>query len=168
VQEEEDRPGFALPLLLLAGFRALVDDLHAELARQGHPDLRPAHGFALQAVGPGVTSAAELGRALGVSKQAAAKTVDVLVDLGYLERDRDAGDRRRRSVRLTAHGRDALARAAATFDRLRAAWVAEVGADRVAAMEDDLAHLTAGRGQPRLDTPAWLASGGGPTARRAR
>ena len=43
--------GFELPLLLFGGFRSIIDELHAELARRGHPDLRPAHGFALQAIG---------------------------------------------------------------------------------------------------------------------
>src|SRR6266545_490589 len=31
-----DPPGFELPLRLLLGFRVLIDDLHAELARLGH------------------------------------------------------------------------------------------------------------------------------------
>jgi hypothetical protein len=43
--------GYELPLLLFAGFRSVIDELHAELARQGHPDARPAHGFAMQAIG---------------------------------------------------------------------------------------------------------------------
>ena len=55
----EDEPGFALPLLLFAGFRTLIDRLHAELAVQGHPELRPAHGFALQAIGRAGTTASE-------------------------------------------------------------------------------------------------------------
>lgn len=97
---DPDRPGFLLPLLLLAGFRTLIDDLHAELARQGHPDLRPLHGFVLQAVGNG-TTASELGQRLGVSKQAAGKTVDRLVALGYLERADDPADARRKLVRPT-------------------------------------------------------------------
>jgi len=46
-----DTPGFELPLLLFAGFRALIDALHAELAAQGHPGVRPAYGFAMQAIG---------------------------------------------------------------------------------------------------------------------
>ncbi|MFU8854549.1 MarR family winged helix-turn-helix transcriptional regulator [Micromonospora sp. SL1-18] len=150
-----DRPGFALPLLLLAGFRTLIDDLHAELARQGHPDLRPAHGFVLQAVGPTGTTASDLGQRLGVSKQAAGKTVDRLVALGYLERADDPADARRKLVRLTAHGRDGLRRSAVVFDQLRDRWVAELGADRVAALEDDL-HRMAPAEVFRLDVPGWF------------
>lgn len=61
-------PGYELPLRLLLGFRQLVDQLHVELARQGHPHVRPMHGFALQAVGPHGTTASELARRLAVSK----------------------------------------------------------------------------------------------------
>ncbi|NUL07810.1 MarR family transcriptional regulator, partial [Streptomyces lunaelactis] len=78
----DDTPGYELPLLLFAGFRSLIDRLHAELAEQGHPDVRPAYGFAMQAIGAGGATASEVGRRLGVSKQAAGKTVDRLVALG--------------------------------------------------------------------------------------
>jgi len=73
--------GFELPMLLFAGFRSIIDELHAELARRGHPDLRPAHGFALQAIGHGGATATETGRRLGVSKQAAGKTIERLEEL---------------------------------------------------------------------------------------
>lgn len=147
-----------LPLLLLAGFRALVDALHERLAEQGHPGVRPVHGFALQAVGPDGCTAVELGRRLGVSKQAAAKHVAALEELGYLRREGDPADARRRTLRLTERGRDCLARSAAAFAELRAGWAARIGEDRVRAMEDDLRTVT--RGTPlRVDAPGWLAGG---------
>ncbi|MFG3688064.1 MarR family winged helix-turn-helix transcriptional regulator [Micromonospora sp. NPDC047740] len=152
-----DRAGFALPLLLLAGFRTLIDDLHAELARQGHPDLRPVHGFVLQAVGvPGIT-ASELGQRLGVSKQAAGKTVDRLVTLGYLERADDPADARRKLVRLTDRGLDGLRRSAVVFDQLRDRWAAVLGTDRVAALEDDLRRMVPAD-VFRLDVPGWFGT----------
>lgn len=146
------RPGPALPLLLLAGFQTLVDRLHATLAEQGHPQARPMHGFALQAVGTGCT-ATDLGRALGVSKQAAAKTIAGLEAAGYVERSADPGDARRVVVRPTAHGRDLLARSAAIFDALRAEWANRLGEDTVRTIEDALAQVAA---PPRLDTPTRL------------
>src|SRR5215831_21103066 len=78
--------GFELPLLLFGGFRSIVDELHAELARRGHPDLRPAHGFALQAIGLRGATATEAGHRLGISKQAAGKTIERLDELGYVHR----------------------------------------------------------------------------------
>ncbi|MEH0982160.1 MarR family winged helix-turn-helix transcriptional regulator [Micromonospora sp. CPCC 205556] len=152
---EPERPGYLLPLLLLAGFRTLIDDLHAELARQGHPELRPLHGFVLQAVGADGTTATELGQHLGISKQAAGKTVDRLVALGYLERANDPRDARRKLVRMTPRGLDGLRRSAVVFDRLRQRWAATLGPDRVAAMEDDLRAVTPAN-PLRLDVPGWF------------
>ncbi|MEV0721792.1 MarR family winged helix-turn-helix transcriptional regulator [Micromonospora purpureochromogenes] len=154
---ESDRPGFVLPLLLLAGFRTLIDDLHAELARQGHRDLRPLHGFVLQAVGVDGTTAGELGQRLGVSKQAAGKTVDRLVALGYLERADDPADARRKLVRMTERGVDALRRSAVVFDALREHWADTLGAERVSAMEDDLRRVTPAQ-VFRLDVPGWFGT----------
>lgn len=156
-----DAPGFELPLLLLAGFRSLIDRLHAELARQGHPDVRPAYGFAMQAIGrdglfSGIT-ASELGRRLGISKQAAGKTVDRLEHLGYAERAGDDADGRRKLVRLTPRGVESLARAAAIFEDLRAEWAATLGTERLRELEADLRTM-APAGGFRLDVPGWFGT----------
>ncbi|MFD7341940.1 MarR family winged helix-turn-helix transcriptional regulator [Streptomyces violascens] len=152
-----DAPGYELPLLLFAGFRSLIDRLHAELARQGHPDIRPAHGFALQAIGLPGSTASEIGRRLGVSKQAAGKTVDRLIALGYAERADDPGDARRKLVRLTPHGLDALARSAAIFDELRASWADTLGHDRLRELEASLRTAVPPEAF-RLDASSWLGS----------
>ncbi len=157
VDSGNDPPGFELPLLLLAGFRSLIDELHAELARQGHPDARPAHGFVLQAIGPHGVTASELGRRLGVSKQAAGKTVDRLEKLGYVTRAGDDRDARRKLIRLTPRGVELLARSAAIFDQLRARWVRTLGADRVRDLESAL-RTVAPAGLWRLDTAAWFGT----------
>ncbi|MEY9943641.1 MarR family winged helix-turn-helix transcriptional regulator [Kitasatospora sp. GAS1066B] len=152
---ERESHGFELPLLLFAGFRSIIDQLHAELAEQGHPDARPAHGFALQAVGPQGASASEVGRRLGVSKQAAGKTIDRLEALGYVLRVDDPLDARRKLVRLTPRGVDLLARSAAVFERLRADWVARLGEQRVRELERDLRTMVPA-GFFRLDVAGWF------------
>jgi DNA-binding MarR family transcriptional regulator len=155
--DSEDEPGWVLPLLLYGGFRTLVDRLHAELARQGHPDVRPAYGFAMQAIGRDGATATELGRRLGVSKQAAGKTVDRLVELGYAERSADAADARRKLVRLTPRGYDVLARSAAVFEQLRAEWVERLGIDGVRALEAAL-HTVVPPTAIRLDAAGWFGA----------
>jgi DNA-binding MarR family transcriptional regulator len=151
------RPGYELPLRLLLGFRVLIDELHAELARQGHPDVRPLHGFVFQAIGLDGTTAADLGRRLGVSKQAAGKTVDALERMGYVVREPDARDARRKLVRLTDRGIDCLTRSARIFERLRAGWAETLGEERLRALEDDLRAVTPDQ-LFRLDAPGWLGT----------
>ena len=150
-----DQPGYELPLLLFAGFRSLIDQLHAELAEHGHPDVRPAYGFAMQAIGARGASASEVGRRLGVSKQAAGKTIDRLAALGYVERVDDPADARRKLIRLTPRGLDALTRSAEIFDALRGRWVAKLGADRVRALESSLRTVVPAAGFP-VDVPGWF------------
>jgi DNA-binding MarR family transcriptional regulator len=137
------------------GFRVLIDELHAELARQGHPDMRPMHGFVFQAIGPEGTTAAELGRRLGVSKQAAGKTIDAVERLGYVERGADPHDARRKVVRLTERGIDSLVRSARIFDELRAGWARTLGEERLRELENDLRKVTPPDFFP-LDVPGWF------------
>ncbi|MCF3105965.1 winged helix-turn-helix transcriptional regulator [Streptomyces roseoverticillatus] len=152
----DDTPGFELPLLLFGAFRTLIDRLHARLAEEGHPGLRPAYGFAMQAIGTHGATASDIGRRLGVSKQAAGKTVDRLLALGYAERTDDPGDARRKLVRLTPHGRAALARSAVVFDELRAEWAAVLGAERVREIETALRSVVPAETAFRLDATSWL------------
>ena len=149
--------GYELPLLLFSGFRAIIDELHAELARRGHPDMRPAHGFAMQAIGLHGATATEVGRRLGVSKQAAGKTIERLEAIGYATRAGDAADRRRKLVRLTPHGIGALAESAAIFAGIRDRWMAVLGPGHVEDLESSLRQMVPD-GSFRLDVPGWLGA----------
>jgi DNA-binding MarR family transcriptional regulator len=151
-----ERPGYELPLHLVGAFRTLVDALHEELAERGHPDARPIHGFALQALGPGGATTADLGRRLGVSKQGAAKTAAALERIGYVSREPDPGDRRAVLLRPTAAGLEMLALSAEIFDRLRGEWAERLGARRLERLEDDLRELAAPSRAKLGDLPGWL------------
>ncbi|MEE3919258.1 MarR family winged helix-turn-helix transcriptional regulator [Micromonospora sp. BRA006-A] len=113
------------------------------------------HGFVLQAIGRPAPPPPTWGNASASLKQAAGKTVDRLVALGYLERVDDPADARRRLVRMTAKGRDGLHRSAVVFDELHDRWAATLGADRVAAIEDDLRRVVPAD-VFRLDVPGWF------------
>ena len=153
----EDRPGFYLPLLLAGAFRAQVDDLHVALERYGHGGARPVHGFALQAIGPHGATISELGRRLGVSKQAAAKTANSLEQVGYVVRQADPDDARATVLVRSARGEEMLALSAKVFEELRGAWASQLGIDRLRRMEDDLEGLVAGAGGAKVgDLPGWL------------
>lgn len=133
--------GAELALLLLGGFHAMVDDVVAELAVRGHPDVRPVHEFALRAVDGGAATASELGRRLAVSKQAAAKTLAALEDLGYVAREPDPGDARRKRIVVTPRGHELMEVGGALFDDVRARWAEAIGADALDALQGHLRTL---------------------------
>jgi len=150
------RSGADLALLLLGSYRRLVDTVVEELAARGHPDVRPAHDFAMRAIAAGADSASELGRRLAVSKQAAAKTLAVLEERGYVAREPDPQDGRRKRLTVTARGWDVMHQGEAIFDELRAGWERRLGADELARLEQ---HLTAIAGDRALHVgePGWAS-----------
>lgn len=147
--------GANLALLLLGSFRHLVDAGTVELARRGHPDVRPMHEFAMRAIAAGADNASELGRRLSVSKQAAAKTIALLQARGYVARDSDPADARRKRLQVTPRGLEMLRIGEAIFDQLREQWKQRIGAVELARLEKNLAALV-GDAPASWDTPGWL------------
>lgn len=155
------RSGAELALLLLGGFRSLADAASLELARRGHERVRPVHDFAIRAVDAGADSASELARQLGVSKQAAAKTISFLEQRGYVAGEADPRDARRRRFRVTDDGYALLRTGEEVFDELRKSWARRIGEDELERLEEALAEL--GAGDPaRLDAPGWFAGSSDP------
>ncbi|WOF24781.1 winged helix DNA-binding protein [Microbacterium betulae] len=132
--------GFAR--LVLGAFDSMVEQVRAELARAGHPDLTVANEFAIQAIDEGASSAADLARALGVTRQAAAKTITSLEGLRYVTRTSDEEDARRKHLVVTDHGHEAVAIGATAFDDVYQRWHCTVGADTAATVEEALRTLT--------------------------
>jgi DNA-binding MarR family transcriptional regulator len=147
---------WALPTVLLGATRAHLKQTHRLLAERGHPNTRPVHGFALQAIGPGSTTV-EVAAALGVSKQAAGKTVQMLEDQGYVVRTTDPNDGRRKIIVPTERGHDFLQRSVEAFAQVRAAWADEIGSQRLAQLEHDLDVLCDDQNL-RLDTAGWVGA----------
>ena len=149
------RSGADLALLLLGGFRTLVDAATAELARRGHEDVRPVHDFAIRAIAAGADTASELGRRLSITKQSAAKTIAVLQERGYVARDTDPLDARRKRLHVTALGFDVLRQGETIFDELRDQWARQVGVAELETLEKQLAALV-GATPIRFDTPGLI------------
>lgn len=104
-------PDFAI--LVTAANRCLSDRLVAAVATAGGDAMRPSFGFVLRAVAAESPTVSRLAELLGVSKQAASKLADDMVNLGYLERAGDADDRRRTRLGLSDTGEAIRARALA-------------------------------------------------------
>lgn len=150
------RSGAELALLLLGGYRALIDATTSELASRGYGDFRPVHEFALRAIVAGAASASELGRRTSVSKQAAAKTIAVLVERGYVVSTPDPADARRKRLEVTDRGFQIMAQGELILERVRANWEEQIGKAALSALEAHL-HQLVGDSAIRLDSPGWIA-----------
>ncbi|WP_216896317.1 MarR family winged helix-turn-helix transcriptional regulator [Nocardia alni] len=157
------RSGADLALLLLGGFRSLVDDATDELAQRGYQDVRPVHDFAMRAIAAGADDATSLSRRLSVSKQAAAKTIALLQERGYVTRETDPRDARRKHLEVTALGFQVLRQGEEIFDELRERWERRIGSAELERLEKQLAVLV-GPSPIRFDMPGWMTRGlGEPT-----
>jgi len=110
----------------------------------------------MRAIAAGADNASELGRRLAVSKQAAAKTVAVLEERGYVARSADPLDARRKRLQVTALGFEVMRVGEAIFDGLRDEWKGKIGAKQLERLESDLAVLV-GVAPVRVESPGWIA-----------
>lgn len=137
-------PGAQLAKLLLSTFTAMVDGVVAELEREGHPGVTATHAFALEAIDDGAQSASDLARTLGVSRQAAAKTIAALEEFHYLDREDDPEDARRKRLTVTARGNEMIGIGARTFDAMRDQAAERVGVRKLEDAERVLGILASG------------------------
>ncbi|ADB29351.1 transcriptional regulator, MarR family [Kribbella flavida DSM 17836] len=152
------RRGGDLALLLLAAFRTLADRATVELANRGYEDFRPVHDFALHSILGGADNASELGRAMAVTKQAAARTIGILEERDWVVREVDPNDRRKLRLRVTEQGMTLLREGEAIFNELRDEWERQVGRDSIESLEHSLRSLV-GENVIRLNSPGWSAQG---------
>jgi DNA-binding MarR family transcriptional regulator len=147
-----------VPLLLAVAYRAMTDQFHARLAELGREPLRPAHGYTFRYVAshPEATTVG-LAAQLGVTKQAASKTVTELEGWGYLERRAHAADKRAQVLVLTAHGREYLELADRLWAQVEEQLADVIGAERLTALDRDLReYITAIHGDRAVSLrPVW-------------
>jgi len=94
-----------LKALLLERFEWYESKLLDELSKQGGPQLTTAQSRVLATLKGGSCSIADLARSLGVSRQAAHKTVARLVDLGWLNL-KQSDKKNEKIVQFTPHGQE--------------------------------------------------------------
>ena len=109
-----------------------------------------------------------LGRRLSITKQSAAKTIAVLQEGGYVARDTDPLDARRKRLQVTALGLDMLRQGETIFDELRDQWSQQIGIAELENFETQLAAMV-GAQPVRFDTPGRLTHdlGFGPAVGRS-
>jgi len=144
--------------LLSMAVSAALEELHRELAEQGHPHLRPAHGYALNAILNGYSTASTIAPRLGMTKQGAAKLLQNLLDDGYVSFEEvEGGDGRRKPFMLTDLGREAINLSVAIQQRIEDDWSEVVGPRRMATTRKSLqsAVQAVSNGELPAVRPAW-------------
>jgi DNA-binding MarR family transcriptional regulator len=132
-----------------------LEELHRELARAGYDTLRPAHGYALNAILNGRRTASEIAPRLGMTKQGASRLLQHLLEEGYVEQT-DAGDddARRKPFTLTTRGRRAIELSVRIQQRIEEQWGDEIGVRRGNSMREALERVVQARTQPDGELPA--------------
>jgi DNA-binding MarR family transcriptional regulator len=127
---------------LFAGW-AMADEVQRRLAADGRPDLRFSDGVVIQHVLAGELTITQLAGRMGVSQQAASKSVADMERRGLLVRVPAPGDARARHLRLTDAGHGAVTAARRLRADLDAELAAAFGAQRTADAQALLAGIVA-------------------------
>ncbi|MDQ1581865.1 MAG: hypothetical protein QOD05_2640, partial [Microbacteriaceae bacterium] len=105
-------------------------------------------------------SASDLGRRTSVSKQAAAKTIAVLVERGFVVSAPDPNDARRKRLQVTGAGLEVMSQGEAILENVREKWKKQIGSTELANLEARLTALV-GDAAIRIDAPGWVAQDSG-------
>jgi DNA-binding MarR family transcriptional regulator len=98
----------AIPALLRAARDSYAHAIRESLVAAGFDDVPRNGSFVLGGMAIRGGSASDMIHALGVTKQAASQLIDTLVIRGYLARQVNPDDRRRKLIELTERGRAAV------------------------------------------------------------
>ncbi|HEY6559820.1 MAG TPA: MarR family winged helix-turn-helix transcriptional regulator [Polyangiaceae bacterium] len=142
----------AIPLarLMAMAFRTLIDELHARLEAQGWKDVRASYGYVLVAARDAPLTVTAVAALLGMTKQAASKLVEAMVEASYLRRSDDADDARRQRLELSAKGARLLAAVEAIYAELEGEWGEIIGEPAVERVRSDLTRVLRGLHDGRL------------------
>ena len=97
-------------LALFVGQR-VTEVVTERMRADGFADVRATHGYVIQHLLGGPRTITELAGLLGVTQQAASKTVAELVACGWADAVESAADRRARIIALSAEGHELVAHA---------------------------------------------------------
>lgn len=151
-------PGTDPPALGAALARAWTgyrDRLDRELAAAGFGSGTPDGRVLRLCSDTAEVTISEIGRELGITRQAASKIVAGLRDRGYVSLSPSPTDGREKMVRLTAHALDYLRAQRAAERRIEARLRRELGAEAFEAL-DRLLEALGRRESPRTRLPAGL------------
>jgi DNA-binding MarR family transcriptional regulator len=122
-------------------YRWMIDELHVRLRERGWSDVRPSYGFVLLVVRSKPVTPTALAAELGVTKQAASKLADIMVDAGLLSRVVDDHDTRQRLLALDHRGHALLAEVERIYDELESELAELIGSNALEQTRTRLARI---------------------------
>ena len=117
--------------------------LRARLAGEA-PELRPSQLRVLEWLPPDGLTISELAECAEMTTQGCGQFVRQLAELGMVEVAVADHDARARRVRITARGREAIARSASVLAACDEEWAERVGAERYRVFREVLAEVALG------------------------
>ena len=125
----EERP---LAAMLGQVHEGAVKELHARLAGEGYPEIRPGHGCVFRFIEADGSRLTEIAARAQMTKQAVGEVVADLERLGYVERVPDPDDGRAKIIRLSERGWEGQAVALRIFADIERRWAGALGEERIA------------------------------------
>jgi DNA-binding MarR family transcriptional regulator len=117
--------------------------MHDEVRSAGFTDLNPAHLMVFRYPAPDGLAPTELAEQMQITKQSVNELLGHLERAGYLVRDLDPEDSRRRRIRLTARGRQVQQAVSSGAQRAERRAAELLGPERLHNLHRDLAEVVA-------------------------
>ena len=149
----QSRAAYSFGDMLALARQSWLGEMERRLDSAGYPGYRRSDAAVLRLLRRGPAPVGRLGAVLGVTRQAARKVADALVQRGYASTERDCADARQLNVVLTPVGQDYARAIGSVIEELNNELIARVdpaqlaAADAVlrAALFDDSARQRASR-----------------------
>jgi len=144
-------PDLDFGVLMALGYQGLVRELNERLTAAGF-EIKAAYGYVFRSLLREDLTTTKFGARLGITTQGAAKLIDEMERLGYIEKHQHPEDARVKVLRLAPRGRQAVAEARRIHLDLEQRLAERYGAEDVAAMRRVLEAMVADeyREKPRV------------------
>ena len=138
--QQPDNPDEDFGVLLGLAYQALVRELNEHMTAVGF-EIKVQYGYVFRALLKEDLTSTKFGTRLGMTTQGAAKLIDEMERLGYVEKHPDPADARVRVLRLAERGRRAVAEARKFHQAFEDRVAERYGAEDAAALRRVLVAL---------------------------
>jgi len=131
----QSRAAYSFGDMLALARQSWLGEMESRLDSAGYPGYRRSDAAVLRLLRRGPAPVGRLGTVLGVTRQAARKVADALVQRGYATTERDSADARQLNIVLTPAGEDYARAITAVIEALNHELSARVDPAQLAAAD---------------------------------